>query len=142
MPDFNVAPTRTASTEQPCTTLSIRSKVWTLEKVDKFAANGTSGCICQSAKGFHPYEQVAAKWPGATWRIRRHNVAEWRDGPPMCRVVEVTQRQPNGMGGRCGQHGGVLLLLLMVDLGDMRKPRFDYSNREFLGIIRISHFMR
>jgi hypothetical protein len=25
----------------------------------KFAANGTSGWICQSAKGLHPYEQVA-----------------------------------------------------------------------------------
>jgi hypothetical protein len=130
-----VASTLTASTKQPCTTLSIRFGVWTLEGVDKFAANETSGCICHSAKGFHPYEQVAAKWPGTTWRIRRHNVAEWSDGPPMCRVGEVTQRRPNIMGGRCGHHGGALLLLLMVDLGDFRQPIFDYSNMKFRGII-------
>ena len=62
-------------------------------------------------------------------------MVEWRDGPPMCRVGEVTQRRHDGMGGRWGQHGGALLLLLMVDLGDLGTPRFDYSNREFRGII-------
>ena len=135
MADFNVAPTLTASTEQPCTTLSIRSGVWTLERVDNFAANETSTYICHSAKMFHPYEQVAAKWPGVTWRIRQHNVAEWSDGQPICTVGEVTQWRPNIMGGRCEKHGGALLLLLMVDLGEFRKPRFDYSNRKFRGII-------
>jgi hypothetical protein len=53
----------------------------------------------------------------------------------MCRVGEVTLRRHDGMGGRWGQHGGALLLLLMVDLGDLGTLRFDYSNREFRGII-------
>ena len=51
-PPFNVAPTLTALTKQPCTTLSIKSGVWTPERVDigqqrqgpmhKLAANGTN----------------------------------------------------------------------------------------------------
>jgi hypothetical protein len=57
------------------------------------------------------------------------------DGPPMCRVGEVIQRRRDGMGGRWGQHGGALLLLLMVDLGDLGTPRFYYSNREFRDIV-------
>ena len=47
----------------------------------------------------------------------------------------MTQRRRDGMGGRWGQHGGAILLLLMVDFGDLGTPRFDYSKREFRGII-------
>jgi hypothetical protein len=57
--------------------------------------------------------------------------------PPMCRVGEVTQRRRDEMGGRWGHHGGDLLLLLMVDLGDLGTPRFDYSNRDFVASFRI-----
>jgi hypothetical protein len=55
-------------------------------------------------------------------------VVEWRDGPPMCRVGEVIQRRCDGMGWRWGQHGGALLLVLMVDLDDLGTPIFDYSS--------------